>query len=456
MKMGNAVKKIDTEVKPVLSLIKNDISKVAFMDLDGTILDSHCVNYLNLIHKGLNGKINHLLYTTALRLKGVLFHLLNHISSSVFDKYYYNHYKGIKANEIDSAIKNKVLPFIKKKIFPQAIKEIERLRSEGYYIVLVSGTLRNIVRPLVSELKVHDCISTELEVKGGVFTGRVDGYFVNNLNKRKAIEEYCEERNLSPDKIVAYGNSKWDIPMLEMADEVYIVNPDKKLTNWSKNKVSNKNSWSLGKIPWENYLMYALLFPYLRKWEGAEHIPNNKGAILIANHSSYLDHYIIGLFVSFHCKRRVRYLAKKEHFDTPFQKWIHETLGAVPIDRDKGGKEGLKVVVDLLKNNEIVLMYPEGTRSRDGLMQDFKPGVLFTHIKGGCDIIPAGLNGAFQVLPSGKLFPGFSRISLKFGAPVSFIGNVNKETLPRGNERKALLNGLHNTVKNLAEGIYAV
>ena len=145
------------------------------MELEGNILDSHLINYVNLIHKGLKCKINNLLYTTVLRLKGVLSHLLKHNSSSVIDKYYYNHYKGIKANEIDSAIKNKVHPFIKKKIFPQAIKEIERLRSEGYYIVLVSGTLKNIVRPLVSELKVHDCISTELEVKGGVFTGWHDG-----------------------------------------------------------------------------------------------------------------------------------------------------------------------------------------------------------------------------------------------------------------------------------------
>ena len=110
----------------------------------------------------------------------------------------------------------------------------------------------------------------------------------------------------------------------------------------------------------------------------------------------------------------------------------------------------------MLKNNHIVLKYLVGTSSVDGLMQCFNPGVMLTHVKGGCDIIPAGLNGAFQVLPSGKLFPGFSRISLKFGAPVSFIGNVNKETLPRGNERKELLNGLHNTVKNLAEGIYSV
>jgi len=453
--MENTVRNTKEENSSLLHIIQHDISKIAFMDLDGTIVDSHCVNYLNLIHKGLNNKLNHLLYTTLLRLKGVFFHLINHISSDAFDKYYYNHYKGIKANKIDKAIKEQVIPFINKKIFPQALEEIEKLKSERYFIVLVSGNLKNIVEPLVKELNVDDYISTELEIKDGMFTGKVEGYFVNNVNKEKAIKEYCENKGILPENTVAYGNSKWDIPMLEAADEARIINADKKLTKWFKGEASNKKTWRSGKIPWENYIMYVLFYPYLRKWEGMINIPKYKGAILIANHTSYLDHYAIGLFVSINCKRRIRYLAKKEHFDTPFQKWIHGTLGAVPIDRDKGGKEGLKIVVDLLKDNEIVLMYPEGTRSRNGLMKVFKPGVLFVHFKSGCEIIPVGLNGAFQILPSGKIFPGFARVSIKCGAPISFLG-YEGGALPRGNERKEMLNGLHKVVKDLAYGIYTV
>ncbi len=451
--MEQAVKKEKVEDVAFLHLTRNNISKIAFMDLDGTIVDSHSVNYLNLIHKGLNSKFNHFLYTIMLRLKGVLFHLLSHFSSAAFDTYYYRHYKGIKANKIDQAIKDKVLPFIRNKIFPQAVEEIERLKGENYYIVLVSASLKNIVQPLVKELNVNDYIATELEIKNGIFTGKVKGDFVNNLNKQKAIEAYCKERNILASHIIAYGNSKWDIPMLQASNEAIIVNPDKKLFKWSKNKAANIKSWGFAKMPLLYYFMYVLLLPYLRGWQGLQHIPKNKGAILVANHSSYLDHYVIGLIVSLFYRRRVRFLAKKQHFETPFQKWIHELLGAFPIDRDKGGKEGLKSVVDLLKNNEIVLMYPEGTRSRDGLMKDFKPGVLYTHFKSGCDIIPVGINGAFQVLPSGKIFPRFARISLKFGAPISFLYN---ESLPRGKERKEILTGLQKTVKKLAKGVYVV
>ncbi|HFD32599.1 MAG TPA: HAD-IB family hydrolase [Gammaproteobacteria bacterium] len=451
--MGHAVKKEKVGDSPSLRLTENSVSKIAFMDLDGTIVDSHSVNYLNLIHKGLNSKFNHLLYTSMLRLKGVYFHLLSYFSSTAFDTYYYRHFKGIKVSEIDQAIEDKVLPFIKNKVFPQAIEEIERLKSENYYIVLVSASLKNIVRPLVKELNVNDYIATELEVKDGVYTGRVKGNFINYVNKQKAIEVYCKEHKISANHIVAYGNSKWDIPMLQAANEAFVVNPDKKLTKWSEIKASDKKSWRFAKMPLLYYFMYILVLPYLREWKGLQHIPKNKGAILIANHTSYLDHYVIGLIVSLYYRRRVRFLAKKQHFETPFQKWIHELLGAFPIDRDNGGKDGLKNVVERLKNNEIVLIYPEGTRSVDGLMKEFKPGVLHTHFKSGCDIIPVGINGAFQVLPSGKLFPRFARISLKFGAPISFLYN---ESLPRGNERKEMLLGLHKTVKDLATGVYEV
>jgi 1-acyl-sn-glycerol-3-phosphate acyltransferase len=171
---------------------------------------------------------------------------------------------------------------------------------------------------------------------------------------------------------------------------------------------------------------------------------------VIANHTSYLDHYVIGLTIMCQYKRRVRFLAKKEHFDSPLHRWIHEQLGAFPIDRDRGGKEGLKSVVQLLDRGEIVLIYPEGTRSPDGQLKSFKPGVLFTHFQSGCEIVPAGINGAYEVLPRDKKIPRPGRISLKFGPAISYVSDNDKTQIPRGKDRITILENLRNEVGRLA------
>jgi len=433
---------------------KDKINKMAFIDFDGTIVDSHCVDYLIIIFKHLKNKYSYLLWLCLLQLKAPLFYILNYLSSVHFDSYYYSFFKSVNREKVDQIIRDKVTPYIKKHVFPQAEEEIRKLRCQGYYVVIVSGSLKNIIEPVAFELGANDCIATHLEEKNECFTGKVKGYFVNHMNKRRAIAKYCLYNNYSPEKIVVYGNSKWDIGMLDIADKSYAINPDKKLAAWSKYNICEEKKWQFEKIPLRFYFLYFFFRPFIKYWEGLENIPKNKGVILIANHCSYLDHYVIGLTIMCRYKRRVRFLAKKEHFESPFQRWIHQLLGAFPIDREKGGKEGLQSVVNLLKQGEIVLLYPEGTRSNDGLLQSFKPGILYTHYNSGCQIVPVGINGTYEVLPRNKIFPRPGRISLKFGPAISFIKNMGETTLPRGEARLELLESLRFKVGRLANSTH--
>lgn len=439
---------------PSSSRKNTEFKKIAFIDFDGTIVDKNCVNYLIVLNKHLKSNVQYLFWRSWLQFKGPFFYFLNYLSSAWFDKYFYNHFKGINELRLDEVVQHHVRPYIMENIFPQAEEEIKRLKSEGYYIVIVSGTLRNIIEPVTLELGADDCIATQIHEERGCFTGKVKGYFVNHHNKRRAIEEYCLLHNISASKIVVYGNSKWDIAMFRLAHESYAINPDKKLEAWSKQNLRNVKYWGFEKIPLRFYLLYLFFRPLMKHWEGLKNIPKNNGAIIIANHCSYLDHYVIGLTVMCRYKRRVRFLAKKQHFDSLFQRWIHQFLGAFPIDREKGGKEGLQSVVNLLKKGEIVLIYPEGTRSNDGCLQSFKPGILFTHYQSGCKIIPAGINGAYAILPSHKKIPRPGRITLKFGPAISFVPENGKTTLPRGTERLVMLESLRNEVGQLAGGIY--
>lgn len=426
--------------------------KIAFIDFDGTIVNKHCVDYLIVLNKHLKSKVQYLFWRSFLQIKGPFFYALNYLSSNWFDKYFYKHIKGINEDRLDEIVQSHIRPYIMENIFPQAEDEILKLKSKGYYIVIVSGTLRNIIEPVSVELGADDCIATQIDEVSGCFTGKVKGYFVNHHNKRRAIEEYCLLHNVSANKIVVYGNSKWDIAMFRLAHESYAINPDKKLESWSKQNLRNIKYWGFEKIPLRFYFLYLFFRPLMKHWEGLKNIPKNKGAIIIANHCSYLDHYVIGLTVMCRYKRRVRFLAKKEHFESFFQRWVHQFLGAFPIDRDRGGKDGLQSVVNLLKNGEIVLIYPEGTRSNDGYIQSFKPGVLFTHYQSGCQIIPAGINGAYAILPSHKKLPRPGRITLKFGPAISFIPENGETTLPRGPARMLMLESLRQEVGQLSGG----
>lgn len=430
---------------------QSNSKKIAYIDFDGTIADSNCVDYLIVINRNLKNKAMFWTWRILLQLKAPLFIALHKFSANLFDKYYYRYYKGLNRNTVDKIIQDQVVPYISRKIFPQAKTEIDKLRSAGYHVVIVSGSLKNIIKRVAREIGAHDYIATQLEEKNGQFTGKIKGYNVNYQNKLRAIEEYNRRNNLSAENIIAYGNSKWDIPMLKFATESYAVNPDKSLANWSRQITRPPVEWALEKIPFRFYVLYAFLRPFMKHWEGLSNIPRNNGVIVVANHCSYLDHYIIGLTIMCRYNRRVRFLAKKEHFDTPLQRWIHRQLGAFPIDRNRGGKQGLLSVVKLLQRGEVVLIYPEGTRSIDGRLQAFKPGVLFTHFQSGCQIVPAGINGAYRILPKNKKLPRPGRITLRFGPAISFLKPQQDNSLPRGKERNAMLENLRVQVARLTQ-----
>lgn len=99
------------------SIFKDNINKFAFIDFDGTIVNSHCVDYLIKINKGLKNRSGYFLWRTLLQLKGPLFYFLNMVSASLFDKYYYRFYKGLKREEVNEVINTNVIPYIKKTFF---------------------------------------------------------------------------------------------------------------------------------------------------------------------------------------------------------------------------------------------------------------------------------------------------------------------------------------------------
>ena len=154
------------------------------------------------------------------------------------------------------------------------------------------------------------------------------------------------------------------------------------------------------------------------KCDGLENLPREP-YIIAANHSSHLDTLAIMTVLGDECKR-LRVLAAKDYwFSTRFKSWFSgELLKFVPFDRHANFLQGLRISQEVLKQNECLLIYPEGTRSVTGELQPFKPGLGLLAYETGSPIVPAYIDGTYRALPKGRNLPRKSRIRVTFGKPL--------------------------------------
>lgn len=148
-----------------------------------------------------------------------------------------------------------------------------------------------------------------------------------------------------------------------------------------------------------------------------------KGCVLACNHQSYLDPVLVGMAFG----RPLHYLARSELFDIPVFSALIRSLGAHPVQQGSADRGALKTVIGLLRSGEPVLLFPEGTRTHDGGIGIFQPGIA--SIAGRCDasVIPVCIEGAFRSWPRSRLFPAPARVGVFFGDPIAPSGRGRVE-----------------------------
>lgn len=148
---------------------------------------------------------------------------------------------------------------------------------------------------------------------------------------------------------------------------------------------------------------------------GREHWPEVGGALICANHQSYLDPPLVGLT----CPRRLTYLGRQTLFENKLLAPIITFLDTIPIDREGGGLAGLKETLRRLKRGDMVLIFPEGTRTRDGGLQPLKPGFCAIARRSRVPLVPVGLDGAYDAWPRTSPLPRGGRLAVVIGEPIS-------------------------------------
>lgn len=147
---------------------------------------------------------------------------------------------------------------------------------------------------------------------------------------------------------------------------------------------------------------------------GRHHVPRVGGALVLSNHQSHYDPVLIGLA----CDRRLNYVARSTLFRFAPFRWLINSLDAIPIEREGSGLAGLKETLRRLKRGELVLLFPEGTRTRTGEVGVLKPGFSALAHRARVPLVPVGIDGAFDAWPRTRRWPWLARIEIQFGEPL--------------------------------------
>jgi len=144
-----------------------------------------------------------------------------------------------------------------------------------------------------------------------------------------------------------------------------------------------------------------------------ENIPRQGGVIIASNHISYYD----PPFVSVSTPREVHFMAKRELFSIPILGFIIRKLNAFPVSRGKYDRQALEAAIEVLKKGEALIVFPEGTRSRNkGEFLSPKAGIGVLAREGEVPIVPTYISGSDELT---KIFFSFRRVRVTFGPPIS-------------------------------------
>src|ERR1043166_4296466 len=163
------------------------------------------------------------------------------------------------------------------------------------------------------------------------------------------------------------------------------------------------------------FILYFRLYHRGRVY-GAKTLPDEGAFILAGNHVSFLDPPFFGLA----CRREAFYMARDTLFRNPIAGWILRSWNCVPISRERGDIGAMRTVLRLLSEGKAVLMFPEGTRSKDGKLQEARAGIGMVVARAGVPVLPMRIFGTERALPRGVSLPHPAKVTIVFGEPFTY------------------------------------
>lgn len=219
----------------------------------------------------------------------------------------------------------------------------------------------------------------------------------------KASEELIIE-NSTVEKLAEYIKENRGENVIEEVNWKEYLNKDIDVELPKSNIVTK-----IGKV-----ILWIVFKLYIRvKKEGAENITIDP-VIYAGNHQSFLDAFLFNHVVPTNVLNNVYYLAKVKHFSKGYMKTLGENSNVILVDINKNLGEVLQTLAMVLRSGKSVAIFPEGARTRDGKMLEFKKAFAILAKELNIPIVPFGIKGAFEAFPSNSKFPKSSNVEIRF------------------------------------------
>lgn len=167
------------------------------------------------------------------------------------------------------------------------------------------------------------------------------------------------------------------------------------------------------------WIIKCLAWPFRRFYfrvdaQGIEHLPRRGPAIVVANHTSYLDAGILGSVLP----RKIHFVVLSSMYRMWRLRWFYAGMETIPVDRGKAEHTPIRRALQVLGAGGVLGIFPEGGRSTSGRLRAPREGAALLARKSGAPVIPAGIRGAFEAFPPGRRWPRPRKIQVRFGVPL--------------------------------------
>lgn len=215
----------------------------------------------------------------------------------------------------------------------------------------------------------------------------------------------------------------------DLADHIraYKTRHKHEIVNWThilKEKIHFKVPKAGISFNFTNWTYRFLVKSFLRlRVKGLENIPEGP-CIIAPNHQSFLDGFVVASAIQRKVMRETYFYAKEKHWKSAFKRFMARKNNVILMDINKDLKLSLQKMAEVLRTNKKLIIFPEGTRTSDGQMGDFKQTFAILACELKVPVIPVAISGSYDALPAGKSFPRLFR-----KVKVSFLPTVNPENL---------------------------
>ena len=168
------------------------------------------------------------------------------------------------------------------------------------------------------------------------------------------------------------------------------------------------------------WFVKGVFYPFVRLYlgltrDGLEHLPKKGGAIVVSNHTSYIDAILLGSA----SPRPIHFIVLQWMYDLLLLRWFYWGMGTIPV-RAGTDARGLRRAVRALRDGRLVGVFPEGTRSPDGRVGEAQPGTALLAALSGAPVVPVFIDGARDSMGVGSRFPAPAAIHVRFGSPLAY------------------------------------